>query len=599
MPGMHDELRIVRGIQVAPGDTGSAEPGYTVINLLSGSAEGFALDSDVSGWDPALPAPKQGLWNEVPFVDGRSPYTGAEMNVTETMNLVVTAPTHLRMSELLSQLFDMVESVKQFWFDEFNCQPVFLHWWANGAPGRQYALIMSIDADVSNPSVDDESNIVRDVTLTIEREPYWRAEVPPGANPIYWTLFAQDLLPGLNYDYDDDLRLAQTATYPVLYALASGTLLNNVSYSALSASSNTQVDKNYLTIPAEDIPGDAPALAQMTLQRLSNTGSVIGHHNYSYMVSRSTRKALETMRNGNIARYVTMIPFTAGTYNTPVLQADTGGIDGFNVTTSTTITRNRLAITPSGAFVNYWEATLGLQTNIQRGRFAVFVRCRQNSGSSGDISLRVGFRRTGVGDPNILYTDTITAPLQAGTGNTNFWNLAYMGSIRLPLQEGETMLSTAGNIGGSGLFNAENDGVEISLEVLRSTGTALLYFLDVILLPYDEIMLDSFAPADATPSSGQAVDTHVIDNTGYLTRGKPVSVSVGQNTLAYAAIEAMNYQAVTELRGGALTLEPGVDNLLYILEYTEETRCNVGDNGEDGIAVHVNIVPRWRGIRAV
>lgn len=593
MVGFHDELRIVKGILNAPGDTGSAENGYTIIDLLSGSAEGFALQSDVGGWDPALPAPKSGLWNDVPFVDGRVPYAGAEANVTETLRVTITASSQLRLSELLSQLYDMIEDCKKFWFDEFECQPVFLWWWAHDAPGRQFALIMSIDVDVSIPTTDDAGIIARDVTLTIEREPFWRAEVPPGANPIYWTLFAQDKQPGLDYTYEEDLVLLEYSpvpfSFPVRYALASGTIQNGVRYSALPYNSPPSpgivfLSENRLTIPAASIPGDAPALLQLSL--FSGVSGLF--EQFGYMIARSTRKRFEAMRNGTEVYYVTSIPFTSGVLTGNTVAADTGGIGGFQVGTGLTLGNSRLEITPTATMTPEFSAQLPLSTTIQRGRFAVFVRCRQNGGSLGDITLQVraAYNDAGVGTSEV--TATVTAPLLAGTGNTTEWPLAYCGTLRLPIGR-DHVLSDRGAVGGTGIYNESADNLAIRLEVRRSTGTALLYFIDILLMPYDEDLLEC-VPTATDPA--EYFDSLLIDNTGYLSRGKPEQIGhVNRNVPPTGSGQDNIVQT-----GSQLTLEPGVDNHLYFLQRNNETGRS---HPRNTIHVHANIVPRWRGIRSV
>lgn len=594
MTGFHSELRLVRGILNAPGDTGSAELGYEIIDLLSGSAQGIALSSDLDGWNPSLPAPKPGLWTDIPFADGRVPFASAEMNVTETMRLTATAPTHLIMSQLLSELHAMADDCNRFWNDEFYNQPVFLHWWATGAPGRQYALIMSIDVDVSIPTVDDMNNIVRDITLTIERETYWRAEVPPGANPIYWTLFADGKLPGLNYDYLADLRLSADLTYPLLYALAQDTLSNFVNYTALSNTVNTPNNWNGMTIPAADIPGDAPALAQVTLtENAPNAG--LDPRNFTFMLARSSKQQLITARDNAIARFVTMIPFTAGGYfGASALVADTGGIGGFNQTTGTTIAASRVEITPAVGIGAFWTASIAIDRNIERGRFAVFMRARQHNGAQGDITMRLRFGYSAGFFVYSVLTNTVSPILQTGAGNTTNWPLTYLGSVRLP-PDRDAQLSLYGAQGGSGLYNDTLNAIVISLEVARSTGTGVLYFEDIILLPYDECLIDGVVVEPLPTVQTNVIDTLVLDNTGYLSRGKPVQVAVGQNVFGTGS-PTDTYQPAIEARGVPLTLVPGVDNTLFILQKTDATLSRMKS---DTIKASVNIVPRWRGVRLV
>jgi hypothetical protein len=595
MTGFHQELKLVRGILNAPGDTNSAEQGYFIIDLLSGAAQGLALSSELDGWNPSLPAPKAGLWTDIPFADGRTPIAAAEANVTETMRLTATAPTHVDMSQLISELNTLADDCNRYWNDEFYNQPVFLHWFATGAPGPQYALIMSVDVDVSIPTVDDNGNILRDVTLTIEREPYWRAEVPPGANPIYWTLYADSKLPGLNYDYLADLRLSANLTFPLLYALAQDTLSNFVNYTALSYSTNTVNNWNGLTVPAADIPGDAPALVQIALTENSpNAGA--DPRNFTYMLARSTRTPqLDTMRDGGIARFVTMIPFTAGLYfGASVLAADTGGIGGFNITTSTTITASRVEITPAVAIAGFWSANTAIDRNMERGRFAVFVRARQHNGAAGDLTMRVRFGYGITGLSFSVLTNTVSPTLQTGAGNTTNWPLTYMGTVRLP-PDRDAVLSLYGVQGGSGLYNDGVDSVVVTLEVARSTGTGVLYFEDVILLPYDEVLIDGVQVDPIASGQVNVIDTLVLDNTGYLSRGKPVQVAVAQNLFGSGSPTDV-YQPAIEARGVPLTLLPGVDNTIFILQKTDATLSRMKS---DTIKASLNIVPRWRGIREV
>lgn len=592
MTGFHQELKLVRGILNAPGDTNSAEQGYEIIDLLSGSAQGLALSSDLDGWNPSLPAPKPGLWTDIPFADGRVPFATAEANVTETMRLTATAPTHVVMSQLLSELHQLVKDCDRFWNDEFYNQPVFIHWHATGAPGRQYALIMTIDVDVAIPTVDDQENIVRDIVLTIEREPFWRAEVPPGANPIYWTLFADGKLPGLNYDYLADLRLSANLTFPLLYALAQDTLSNFVNYTALSNTVNTPNNWNGISIPAADIPGDAPALVQITLTENSpNAG--IDPRNFTYLLARSSKLQTLTARDNSLARFVTMIPFTAGGYfGASALVADTGGIGGFNQTTSTTIAASRVEITPAVGIGAFWTASIALDRNIERGRFAVFIRARQHNGAQGDITMRVRFGySTGFFVFSVL-TNTVSPILQTGAGNTTNWPLTYMGSVRLP-PDRDASMSLYGAQGGSGLYNDSLNAIVVSLEVARSTGTGVLYFEDIILLPYDECLIDGVVVEPIAQGQSNVIDTLVLDSTGYLSRGKPVQVAVAMNLFG-AGSPTDSYQPAVEVRGTPLTLEPNVDNTIFILQKTDATLSRMKS---DTIKASLNIVPRWRGIR--
>lgn len=585
---MHTELKIVKGVQIAPGDLESAESGYTVINLLSGSASGFALEPE-TGWDPALPESKSGLWAENDFNDGRTLIASGVQNVTETIRVTLTAPSLVVMSQYIIQFDRMAKDVVQYWETEgVQIQPVFLWWHATGAPGPQYALIYRMELSVSAPSLTDAGVIVRDCVIVLEREPYWRG-IPPGANPVLWTLYTKNLHPGSGYDYERDLVLVDDGTYPPLHSLASQTVQNRAELNLADAD---YISNNRFTIPAASIPGDAPALVQLAVDVNRPGGDT---DNYSLFVSHiSDRDFAVAGRSSRLYRFVSCYPVLRSTgvpaWSTVTVNvaSDTGGVQGYSSVaghTGNKATPHRAELTPTTTMQDalvFTSDELGM--NVQRGRFAVFVRCRQNSGAFGDIEMQLRATYRG---PRFLGVETpvVRAPLLAGTGDTSRYPVLYLGTIELP-PDSDAYMETGGLQGGTGLNNAQATlSLVLRIKLANAFSAALLYVADLVFMPYDEAFVDI---VPIPPDTATAYKNLTYDNTGYATRGKPYAVGREDGGQS-------GFVNVAEVSGADLMLEPGVDNTLWFLHRNASNQSNVrGD-----MDVTLNIVPRWRYVRDV
>jgi hypothetical protein len=585
---MHNQLRIVKGIEGAPGDVQTLESGYTTINLLSGSAEGFALKSDTGAWNPAIAQPKNGLWYETSFTDGRVLFGGAEQNVTETLSLTLTAPDMLRLAGYMRHLDQMQADCLRFWQDEhMQYDPVFLWWWAKGAPGPQYALIYQIQISISIPTTMDASIVERDVTITLEREPYWRS-VPPGANPVLWTLYKLGEQPGLNYTYDDGkLRLiGDVSPYtPPARALVSANLQNRAEYTLEAVTTDwIRFSQNHITIPAADIPGDAPALMSVAV-RVDTNASEAALSKRLMIAHRTGKVQFRSKANDDNLLFVNCLPaiqanaFPA-TPATLAVANDTGGCtsEGGGIGAGSTTVAKRLEITPTVNLVpavNFVSDQLNAV--IQRGRFAVFMRCRQSAGTQNDISVSLRLEN-GVG--GALTTPETFVPLQAGAGNTTRFPLMYLGTLNIP-NDRAAPVSLGETYGGTGLINASNSTLSLTLSTRRTAGVGVLYIADLIFMPIDEGFVDIL------PTVANTFAWFLYDNTGYVLHGKPEAIVQLYGT--------ENTSTPTEMQGAPLTLTPQVDNHLFFLYRINDDTSNVRED----LAAFVNIVPRWRYIRDV
>jgi hypothetical protein len=437
---MHNQLRIVKGIEGAPGDVQTLESGYTTINLLSGGAEGFALKSDAGAWNPAVAQPKNGLWYETPFTDGRVMFAGAEQNVTETLSLTLTAPDMVRLGNWMRALNQMQGDCLRFWEDEHaQYDPVFLWWWAAGAPGPQYALIYQMQISVSVPTTLDASIVERDVTITLEREPYWRG-IPPGANPVLWTLQRLGEQPGLNYTWNDGkLQLigAVSPYAPPQRSLASGNIQNRAEYTLEAVTGDwIRFSQNHVTIPAADIPGDAPALLEFAV-RVDTNASEAALSKRLMIARRTGSIQFRNKANDDNELFVNCLPAiqadaSSGTPATLAVASDTGGCtsQGGGIGAGSLVTAQRLEITPTVNLVPAVNFVADqLNAVIQRGRYAIFMRCRQSAGTQNDISVQL---RLDSGTGGAVSTPETFVPLQAGAGNTTRFPVMYLGTLNIP-----------------------------------------------------------------------------------------------------------------------------------------------------------------------
>lgn len=585
---MHSQLRIVKAIQGAPGDVQTLESGYTTLNLLSGTAEGFALKSDAGAWNPAIAQPKSGLWYDTSFTDGRVLFAGADQNVTETISLTLSAPDMIRLGVWMRLLDQMQADCLRFWQDEhMQYDPVFLWWWATGAPGPQYALIYQIQVSISIPTTQDSSIIERDVTITLEREPYWRG-LPPGANPVIWTLQQLGEEPGQDYDYDDQKLnlIGEVSPYaPPLRSLVSANLQNRAEYQIEAVTNDwIRFSQNHITIPAASVPGDAPALLSIAV-RVDKAASESALSKRIMIAHRTGSIQFRTKTDDDNFLFVNCLPGiqadgSSGTPATLAVANDTGGCtsQGGSIGAGSLVTAKRLEITPT---VNLVPAInfVGDQLNavIQRGRYAVFMRCRQDSGTAGDITVQL---RLDSGTGGAVSTVEAAVPLQAGAGNTTRFPVMYVGTLNI-LNDRAAPVALGGSYGGTGLINGANSTLSLSLLTRRSTGAAKLYIADLIFMPIDEGLIDLL------PTVANTFAWFLYDNTGYVMHGKPDAIAQLYGT--------ENSSTPIEMQGAALTLTPQVDNHLFCLYRINDNTSNVRED----MAVFVNIVPRWRYIRDV
>lgn len=564
----HFVLQIVKGIARVPQDNESAEIGLDQVDLLQG---GF----NCSEYDMHLPGLKSSaVYADSPLTDGRILISGTLGNVTETIRCELTAGTIVQLAAMLSKLLRFKQDCNDFWDTFGQIEPVYLKHQVSSEPGPRFALLYDIDIDVDNPNEPGAPN--RTVTLTIEREPYWRG-IAPGDNPKHWFYIANDqsqqwvfgnthLLTGSDHRHVETVQNLATQ----------------------NSNGSSYVSKNFIDIPAAKIPGDAPALVSLSVQQsVSVTATTL-------LVARSTKPV-----SGNISRDTNANQLTVYTYNAAdattgtdtSLANDTGAPQGQggtrqrSVTTFATASLQTRLTFPSLAAIDN-----GLSTAVLRGRYMAFVRARLSAGST-TVSMELAV--TQAADVAAGAAATLTDQGAGGTGSSTDWALVYLGVVTFPINNRTSVSSN-----GLGTFIHEGAAageVSIKLKASRSAGAGSLYVSDLILIPIDEAVIKMVA-ATGMGTGSSVLISWVYDNTGYYAHGGLDEVAVGDQ---YAVSTGISGKFDTfELAGNPLYLMPGVNNRLSFLAFVDSTKRSFPYDPSD-MNVRVNIVPRWQGLRDV
>ena len=499
----HKTLRIVKGIGKLPTDTNSAENDPVVFNLLS---EPVALTMD--GWSPQIAALKSGgVWADSPISDGRSLIAAPVGNVTEKMTFIIADSTFLGVQRHLLALNDMALDCRAFWEGQAQIDPVYLAWWAGCGKGEQYALLYNMDVTTEYLSADKPT--IR-VNLTLEREPYWRG-LPPGANPKLWTFYVNSQQIGTNKTLSDaDLK---SGTDHLVY---DASVKNRHEFDPTTYLS--VLSRNYVDIPSNFIPGDAPALVEMSLSIDVTTTTVAARGVY---VWRSTKPATLKDRNGSLYGQTAILNAGDGSVTTLSKTIDaTNGVYSNGSSANRYIVNGTVGASSTITSALRWPVMPTypiLASMLERGRFAVFVRCKQTSGAAGDVQVRFN---AGLTLLNFFETSDYTN-MPTFTSAYPF-GLLYLGTLTVP-PNADALASNDGR----GLQvpdkSGSNSDLVISLDVKNNNAAGrTVQFCDLILMSLDEPCINMKQPIF---SSGSGIAAYTYDNTGYFGHGDTIPFS--------------------------------------------------------------------------
>lgn len=560
-----ETLQIVIGIPKTIGDTLSAEQGIQVYPLvLKQPTTGLTLDNE-NLWQPGRPALKNGgQWNNSSLVDGRTLSNDVVENVIETIQLIATAQDMRGLATLLAALQRFVVRARQFSATNWQIEPVYLEWAALGGYGSQYALIYDIQMDVSydKPATPQTARI----TLVIEREPAWRG-LPPGVSPRAWTKYWQGKIPGKEWDYTNiafsDSGALFEATINNRTEFASGT--DDYDYPSVS--------KNWAAIPAEDIPGDAPALAAVTVD--------VSQYNAAALAGLTTYVALSSKphtlpQRGTTARTRQRVyQLNFGDSNTGTLTKTTDNTDGVKTAGVATLQTGVTAAgaTSGTAFLPDFSSSKKLSLSMQRGKYAAFLRGKAST-TTDQATVQL----------QIYDSDTLQELPEALLEFRSLPQALYIGSFSIPGSANAVQSSE-----GTGLLINSNDALTSTIELLFTlqfsleSGQSAISFIDLIFIPIDESV--ATVQIENSAISGTVdVDYLTIDSTGYAARTKGSAL----------IMTGTNPPLGSELKGTDLYLQPGVDNHLILMI---TSLLGISGLARDDFPVKVDLVPRWYGVR--
>lgn len=566
-------LQLVIGVPKAPGDTRSAEQGIVTFPLIiPNGSTGFTIKSG-NRWQPGRPALKD-QWNDSALIDGRSLAGVAVGNVRETIVLRAAADNRLILEARINTLSRFINQAREFFATFHQIEPVYLEWAALGGKGSQYALIYTIDLNVTYDDYGDGDDAKADVTLVIEREPAWRG-IPPGVSPRAWTYYTRGLLPGAGYDYAD-LDLATSG------ALVEDTIHNGNEYAlAVDDGDYPSVTQNWIDIPAALIPGDAPALVSIFMD--PNAGAIV----HRILISRITKPGTLTARDSAVRGRPLTINATDCT-TTGTKTNDTT----FGKRNASTGTQQIVVFTAGAKFLSEVpDHTLyRLAQNAMRGHYNVFARGYFSDSTPPDDGVAMSLAMRMYGD-NVAVTPTVYAGGANLNSNSPF--AVHLGQLTIPLgKRAQIGLRDGLQIDDNAkmdTYAAGNEELEFNLAVTVATGETF-NLIDLIFMPFDEpaLMLDNHVHS--------TMNTYnvFVDDTGFLAHGAP-----GTFAMNYYVSDLRTDFLLPAPQGVDLVLAPQIDNRLAFL-FTSFPTDGVGGGSLEinaSFTVRVDIVPRWYGVR--
>lgn len=573
----HVKLNLVWGLPIAPLDPFSAEKGVEAINLLDNA--GFQLESP-NGWIPQIaPVKNGGMFSDSPIADGATLISGVRANVTETMTLIVASATLETRQAAMTTLNRYAQLCEDFWENDTQIDPVYLEWQAPGSPGSQYALIYTMEvAESDDPFSEPYTAGASRIVITLTREPFWRA-LPPGQNPKWWTMYRLGLIPGVQWNYQD-LDLDQRTFVTAEASLVQELVQNHQTFLPFtipgtfgSSTTYTIGNKNFVDVPSAMIPGDAPALAHISIA-YQNPSALASNRALIWVNSNPTTQ-LSSFTNTPMYQHALVScsrcdPNTATGDTT--YSADTGATQGQRMTvTFATVTASARRISfgwtvPGAGGANFEPFTV----NLMKGMYAVFVRARQVGGTANTISM---FLRSFT-NATAVDTNTVFAQISGIAGNTAGWVLHYLGMLNIP---------SSGNpdirIAGDGMNDVPQLGFDFF--AARSAGAGQLYVNDFVFVKTSEASID-LQTSFVNGGSFFAYDS-ISDTTGYW--------SHGQRDTGLFTVNITNL-LIADARGRFITLQPKTNNRIYVLAL-DAGLSRVTDN----FTVRVDLVPRYSGVR--
>lgn len=560
----HKMLMLQKGIGITQGDSNTAEPMLVNFNMMT---DGVVTLED---WSPQIPPLKNGgVWSDSPIVDGRTLLAAPAGNITEKITLLISDRTYLEVARQVTTLTKLVSDCRDFWQSQYQIDPVYLTWWAGCGVAPQYALLYNIDIGAAYvPAIQPTMRL----TISLEREPYWRG-IPPGANPKLWAYYVNSAKPQMSPSVSSLVTLSDHLITQIIQ--------NKFEWTpAAFGAHSTPISKNYIEITADQVPGDAPALVELSYSKDAAAGTGIAIGRTSKPLSRrghdgATHHAALNLNVGD---------FASGAATKTAVTSAFGVRSNNSAATFYQGVRSTAGV--DGAYVGFalWGTnvanTILLDRQLYRGSYAVFCRCyATNLGADTDHKIRVTIE-----EYEYQASSSLAAIVLPETFVTQapgpVWH--YMGTVTLPLET----RAVASMLGYGQQIQETTSNLRVTLEHrCMVAGARTMNATDLMFMPMDEGLTHM---VNSQGSGFDAANAIVYDTTGYLNRGAPGGIANGFTTAAISG--GVGY----DVRGDALTLLPRTNQRLYF--------CPIDDIGSTSspvvnFTIRMNIVPRWSGIR--
>lgn len=557
---MTEVLDIVWGVATSKslGNTGVTDPDQDSITLMEGGGINLALQNGQSGWVPSMPTLKNdGVRADSALENGTAILASAYGNAIETLQVYLTGADLRSRSAALAKLHRFMEAARAFQIGT-QSQPVYMRWQSDCAPAEQYALIVKIDLsfvdfDLANTTENPQ------VTLVVEREPFWRA-LPPMDNPKKYAFTSRGLVPtnsgspaGTEFNYSH-LDLMSSFGGPASYRSLVQSNIRN--YDEILTS-----NVNYIDIPASSIPGDAPALALVNWTNKNSSGSVGVP---GVWIARTTRPDYYPGNNNNTATQRARNTFNGGDC-TPLGAVIVGTVvlnaNGL-LSNGSAVNRYVLQVAiPAGAasgFVAQWTRAYGQYQN----KYLAFIRAQLTAGVRTEIQLSLNWSNSAVSLNN-----EATTPVQLKQAA---FGLTYLGIVDFNKTQRRMATTSGTGVDATSTYLFQ-------LGITKAAGVvATLLVWDLVLVPFDEA-LGYVLFSDVNLGANEAA---FIDKTGYFGSDDDAGFS-------YQSSQTHHRQ----MRGQAISLVPGVNNRLYMLADTIDPQVTTAHE------CRVDIVPCWYGVR--
>ncbi len=155
--------------------------------LVSLLYAGSGLQLSDNGWSTRDAEQKQIRFSSL-LSEGSGLLDTAPRNITEKLKLELKGTSHDNVSSIIKDIYTLQRKAREFNTTNWRKTPVYLEARTLNETDVRYSLIHDIRMRSNSSlfgSVFDPGNIIENIEITIEREPYWRDKIPQTLPPFF------------------------------------------------------------------------------------------------------------------------------------------------------------------------------------------------------------------------------------------------------------------------------------------------------------------------------------------------------------------------------------------------------------------------------